>query len=139
MAVRHHTFSGWAAREPAAARPASRREERKRGYRTVCHHTLGSRACRSMSNSRHPVPAWRCEHAKTASHEAGLFQGRLSFEGAIVLVEEGCSAFSNIDGLTVIRFPRGRVPLSFGEVQRTLAREKLIRGDPASPRTSPLP
>jgi predicted nucleotide-binding protein with TIR-like domain len=60
-------------------------------------------------------------------HEAGLFQGRLGFERAIVLVEDGCSGFSNIDGLTVIPFPRGQVRSSFGEVQRTLAREKLIR------------
>jgi hypothetical protein len=59
-------------------------------------------------------------------HEAGLFQGRLGFERAIVLVEEGCSGFSNIDGLTVIRFARGDIRSSFGEVQRTLAREKLI-------------
>ena len=60
-------------------------------------------------------------------HEAGLFQGRLGFERAIVLVEEGCSGFSNIDGLTVIRFPPGRIRSSFGDVQRTLVREKLIQ------------
>jgi predicted nucleotide-binding protein len=32
-------------------------------------------------------------------HEAGLFQGRLGFEKAIALLEDGCNAFSNIDGL----------------------------------------
>ena len=33
-------------------------------------------------------------------HEAGLFQGRLGFEKAIILLEEGCAEFSNIHGLT---------------------------------------
>ena len=32
-------------------------------------------------------------------HEAGLFQGRLGFERAIILLEEGCEEFSNIQGL----------------------------------------
>lgn len=31
-------------------------------------------------------------------HEVGLFQGRLGFARAIVLLEEGCSEFSNIVG-----------------------------------------
>jgi predicted nucleotide-binding protein len=38
-------------------------------------------------------------------HEVGLFQGRLGFERAIILLEEGCSEFSNIVGLTQIRSP----------------------------------
>jgi hypothetical protein len=29
-------------------------------------------------------------------HEAGLFQGRLRFERAIILLEQGCAQFSNI-------------------------------------------
>lgn len=32
-------------------------------------------------------------------HEAGLFQGRLGFTRAIVVLEEGCEEFSNIQGL----------------------------------------
>jgi hypothetical protein len=32
-------------------------------------------------------------------HEAGLFQGRLGFSRAIVILEEGCEEFSNIEGL----------------------------------------
>lgn len=32
-------------------------------------------------------------------HEVGLFQGRLGFKKAIVLLEEGCEEFSNIHGL----------------------------------------
>jgi predicted nucleotide-binding protein len=39
-------------------------------------------------------------------HEAGLFQGRLGFTRAIVLWEEGCKGFSNIEGLGQIRFPK---------------------------------
>src|SRR5450755_2375071 len=38
-------------------------------------------------------------------HEVGLFQGRLGFTKAIVLLENGCEAFSNISGLGQIRFP----------------------------------
>jgi predicted nucleotide-binding protein len=41
-------------------------------------------------------------------HEAGLFQGRLGFERAIILLEEGCKSFSNIEGLGQIRFPKGQ-------------------------------
>ena len=45
-------------------------------------------------------------------HEAGLFQGRLGFERAIVLLEEDCQEFSNIAGLGKIRFPRGNITAS---------------------------
>jgi predicted nucleotide-binding protein len=41
-------------------------------------------------------------------HEAGLFQGRLGFTRAIVLLEEGCSEFSNIQGLAWISTARNR-------------------------------
>ena len=40
-------------------------------------------------------------------HEAGLFQGRLGFERAIILREEGCEDFSNVGGLGEIHFPKG--------------------------------
>jgi predicted nucleotide-binding protein len=32
-------------------------------------------------------------------HEAGLFQGKLGFARAIVLLEQDCNEFSNIAGL----------------------------------------
>jgi predicted nucleotide-binding protein len=32
-------------------------------------------------------------------HKAGLFQGKLGFKKAIILLEEGCEEFSNIAGL----------------------------------------
>jgi predicted nucleotide-binding protein len=59
-------------------------------------------------------------------HEAGLFQGRLGFTKAIVLLEEGCHEFSNIQGLGQIRFPKGKISAAFEEVRRVLEREGLI-------------
>lgn len=59
-------------------------------------------------------------------HEAGLFQGKLSFERAIILLEESCTGFSNIDGLTVIKFPPDNISASFEEVRLVLQRERLI-------------
>jgi len=59
-------------------------------------------------------------------HEAGLFQGRLGFTKAIVLLEEGCQEFSNIQGLGQIRFQRGNVSAVFEEIRRVLEREGLI-------------
>jgi predicted nucleotide-binding protein len=61
-------------------------------------------------------------------HEAGLFQGRLGFTKAIVLLEEGCKEFSNIQGLGQIKFPQGNISAAFEEVRRVLEREGLIGG-----------
>jgi len=46
--------------------------------------------------------------------EAGLFQGRLGFERAILL-EERCAQSSNIHGLTHICFPEGDIEPAFEE------------------------
>jgi len=59
-------------------------------------------------------------------HEVGLFQGRLGPRRAIVLLEEGCSEFSNIVGLSQIRFPRGDIAARFEEIRRVLEREGLV-------------
>jgi hypothetical protein len=59
-------------------------------------------------------------------HEVGLFQGRLGPRRAIVMVEEGCAEFSNITGLSQIRFPRGYISASFEEVRQVLEREELV-------------
>lgn len=59
-------------------------------------------------------------------HEVGLFQGRLGFRRAIVLLEQGCEEFSNISGLSQIRFPAGNISASFEEVRRVLEREGLV-------------
>ncbi|WP_218081238.1 TIR domain-containing protein [Anthocerotibacter panamensis] len=59
-------------------------------------------------------------------HEAGLFQGRLGFTRAIVLLEEGCEEFSNIQGLGQIRFPQGNIKAIFEEIRMVLEREGLL-------------
>jgi hypothetical protein len=61
-------------------------------------------------------------------HEVGLFQGRLGFNRAIVLLEEGCAEFTNIAGLGQLRFPPGRISACFHEVQGVLVREGLLAG-----------
>lgn len=59
-------------------------------------------------------------------HEIGLFQGKLGMRRAIVLLEEGCAEFSNIVGLSQIRFPKGRISACFEEVRQVLAREGIV-------------
>ena len=59
-------------------------------------------------------------------HEAGLFQGRLGFKRAIVLLEEGCQDFSNIHGLIHIPFPKGKIGAAFEEIRRVLKRESIM-------------
>jgi hypothetical protein len=56
-------------------------------------------------------------------HELGLFQGRLGFGRAIVVLEEKTQVFSNIEGINQIRFPKGRIRESFGDVLAVLRRE----------------
>ena len=59
-------------------------------------------------------------------HEAGLFQGRLGFTKAIVVLEEGCEEFGNIHGLGQIRFPRGKIKAAFDETRQVLEGEGLL-------------
>ena len=59
-------------------------------------------------------------------HEAGLFQGRLGFNRAIVLLEEGCGAFSNIEGLVQIRFGKDNIKEAFEDVRQVLEREGVL-------------
>lgn len=59
-------------------------------------------------------------------HEVGLFQGRLGFDKAIVMLEEGCEEFSNIHGLNQVRYPKGNISAKFHEVRALLEREKLV-------------
>ena len=58
-------------------------------------------------------------------HEAGLFQGRLGFDRAIVVLEENCVPFSNIEGLGQIRFPKTNIKAAFEEVRDVLLREGI--------------
>lgn len=59
-------------------------------------------------------------------HEVGLFQGRLGFERAIVLLEDGCEEFSNIHGLGQIRFPKGNISAIFEDIRSVLEREGIV-------------
>jgi len=59
-------------------------------------------------------------------HEAGLFQGRLGFKRAIVLLEQGCEEFSNIHGLGQLRFPKGNIASIFEKIREVLEREGLL-------------
>jgi predicted nucleotide-binding protein len=59
-------------------------------------------------------------------HEAGLFQGKLGFEKAILLLEETCEKFSNAVGLGHIPFPPGNIKGTFERVREVLEREKVI-------------
>ena len=59
-------------------------------------------------------------------HEAGLFQGRLGFQRAVILLEDGCEKFSNNAGLTHIPFPMGNIKAAFQDVRETLEREGFL-------------
>jgi len=56
-------------------------------------------------------------------HEIGLFQGRIGFGRAIVLLEKGTEEFSNLDGIQQLRFTKGNIKEIFGDVLATLKRE----------------
>lgn len=56
-------------------------------------------------------------------HELGLFQGRIGFSRAVILLEEGTEEFSNIHGINQIRFSKNNIKETFGEVLATLRRE----------------
>ena len=56
-------------------------------------------------------------------HELGLFQGYLGFDRAIALLEEGTQEFSNIHGMHQLRYDRGRIKETFGDVLATIRRE----------------
>jgi hypothetical protein len=53
-------------------------------------------------------------------HEVGYFQGRLGWENAIVVAEEGIEMPSNLDGTQQVRFPPGDIGRSVGQVVATL-------------------
>ena len=56
-------------------------------------------------------------------HELGLFQGKLGFSRAIMLLEEETQEFSNIHGIQQVRFSRGNIRETFGDVLATIKRE----------------
>jgi len=59
-------------------------------------------------------------------HEVGLFQGRLGFENAIVLLEDGCEKFTNNDGIVHMAFPPGQLENTFYNIQKLLKQRGVI-------------
>jgi len=56
----------------------------------------------------------KTRHAReNVIHEAGLFQSRLGWDKAIILLEDGCEEFSDVRGLTQIRFAEGTIEKGF--------------------------
>ena len=60
------------------------------------------------------------------AHEVGLFQGRLGFTRAIILLEEGCVEFSDIQSLELLKFPKGSIKATFEDIRQVLEREGII-------------
>lgn len=56
-------------------------------------------------------------------HEAGLFQGRLGFNRAIILLEEGTEDFSNMQGIHQLKYSKNNIKETFGDIIATLNRE----------------
>jgi len=66
-------------------------------------------------------------HAReNAIHEVGLFQGRLGFTRAIVLLEDGCHEFSNVSGVQRLQFGKGSISDCFHRLDDILKREGLL-------------
>jgi predicted nucleotide-binding protein len=67
------------------------------------------------------------KHAReNVIHEIGLFQGRLSFDRAIVLLEEGCQEFSNLHGLLHIHFPHNDILSSSEKIRKVLEHKGIL-------------
>ena len=73
-------------------------------------------------------PSGELRPRENVVHEAGLFQGHLGFERAIVLLEEGCEKFSNNAGLGHINFPKGNIRAAFQDIREVLEREGILNG-----------
>ncbi len=61
-------------------------------------------------------------------HEIGLAQGLLGIANTIVLLENGTEEFTNIQGLTQVRFASGEIHRTKREVLATLANHARRRG-----------
>ena len=72
------------------------------------------------------LPDGKLQARMNVVHEVGLFQGRLGFSRAIVLLEDGCEEFSNISGHVQIRFAKGNIRGVFQDIREVLEREELL-------------
>ena len=98
--------------------PGAERRAQEQGYGSelVPEHTAAAIALLVMT-AEDEMADGGLQARMNVVHEAGLFQGRLGFTRAIVLLEEGCEEFSNIHGLGQIRFPKGNVSAKFEEIR----------------------
>jgi hypothetical protein len=69
------------------------------------------------------IQTGRLRARQNVVHELGLFQGRLGFGRAIILLEKGVQEFSNIYGINQIRFSQNHIKETFGDVLATINRE----------------
>lgn len=61
------------------------------------------------------------KHAReNVIHEVGLFQGKLGFERAVILLEKDCAEFSNKSGIVHISFRPGEIREKFWEIKEIL-------------------
>ncbi len=56
-------------------------------------------------------------------HELGLFQGKIGFKRAIAMLEKDVNEFSNIFGVNQVRFSKGNIKETFGEIISIIKRE----------------
>lgn len=66
---------------------------------------------------RYPVP--------NVIHETGFFRAHLGSQRALVLREDSCASFTNIAGLTEIRFSDHNIREAFGDVVAELRRQDV--------------
>lgn len=60
-------------------------------------------------------------------HELGLFQGQLGWSNALILLEDGTHEFSNIAGTHQLRYKKGEISSTFGNLALAL-RERFPDG-----------
>lgn len=113
--------------------------QEKHGYRVEAYET-GARAGHSIRDiledmvrkssfallvltAEDEQPDGQYRARQNVIHEAGLFQGRLGFSRAIMLLEEGVEEFSNVHGIQYVRFSENNIKETFGEVLAILRRE----------------
>ena len=67
------------------------------------------------------------KHAReNVIHEIGLFQGKLGFDRAIILLEDGCQEFSNVHGLLQIPFARSKILSSSERIRKVLEHKRIL-------------
>ena len=66
---------------------------------------------------------FRSRARENVIHEVGLFQGKLGFKRGIIVLEDGCNEFTNISGVQQIRFTKGSIKETYGDILATIYRE----------------